>query len=125
MRTNDKLEPGTTVAIYSRMAAIPPGHNDSPSPHEKAVRDYCARCQLKIHDHYCDDGQGGHTTGNRPAFQRMMADAAAGKFTAVIVTDYARLSRNYEDAVRLSDELKRCGVVIVPIIEPFDTSTPM
>jgi len=125
MRTNDKLEPGTAVAIYSRMAAIPPGHNDSPSTQEKALRDYCARRQLKIHDHYCDDGRSGFTTQNRPALKRMMADAAAGIFTAVIVTDHARLSRNYQDSIRLEDQLRRCGVVIIPIIEPFGASTPL
>lgn len=122
MRTNDKLEPGMAVAIYTRVAAIPPGHGDSPSNQESALRDFCVRRQLRIHDHYCDDGRSGFATQNRPALQRMMADAAAEKFIAVIVTDFARLSRNYQDSIRLEDQLRQCGVVIIPIIEPFDKS---
>ena len=51
---------------------------------------------IEVFDSYNDDNYTG-TNFNRPAFQRMMADAYAGKINCIIVKDLSRLGRDYID----------------------------
>lgn len=51
---------------------------------------------ITLYDSYNDDNYTG-TNFNRPAFQRMMADAYAGRINCIIVKDLSRLGRDYID----------------------------
>ncbi|MBB6173116.1 DNA invertase Pin-like site-specific DNA recombinase [Nocardiopsis mwathae] len=78
--------------------------------------------------HYADLGISGwnpHVV--RPDFDRMMRDAAAGKFKAVVVLALSRLTRKgARDALEIHDRLKKCDVVLISVSEPFlDTSSPL
>lgn len=44
---------------------------------------------------YFDDGVSGTGFGNRTEFQRMLADAQAGKFECLLVKDFSRFGRDY------------------------------
>ena len=44
---------------------------------------------------YFDDGVSGTGFGNRREFQRMLADAQAGKFECLLVKDFSRFGRDY------------------------------
>ncbi|MBZ0271366.1 recombinase family protein [bacterium] len=125
MRENDKLETGTVVAIYSRVSTDMQVQSESLAIQEKVLREYCAFHHLKIHDHYSDAGLSGSNTENRPAFKRMMADAVAKKFDAVVVTKIDRISRNLRDLLRLLDTLEDHDVAFISISQRFDTSNPM
>lgn len=125
MLSSDKLETGTVVAIYSRVSTDMQVQSESLAIQEKVLREYCAFHKLKIHDHYSDAGLSGSNTQNRPAFKRMMADAAVKKFAAVIVTKLDRISRNLRDLLRLLDTLEEHGVAFISISQRFDTSNPM
>lgn len=53
--------------------------------------------EMVLTDYYIDDGYSG-TDFERPAFQRMMSDAASKKINCVIVKDLSRFGRNYVES---------------------------
>ena len=53
--------------------------------------------EIDLTEYYIDDGYSG-TDFERPAFQRMIADAASKKINCVIVKDLSRFGRNYVEA---------------------------
>lgn len=61
---------------------------------------------------------------NRPAFRRLLADAARRRFEAVIVQRFDRAARSVKQLVATLDHLRRCRVAFVSIKEDVDTSTP-
>lgn len=81
-----------------------------------------ARSWAEVPTLYSDGGYSGGTV-DRPAFQRLLADAAAGKLDVIMVHRLDRFSRSVADFARLLDELKRLGVGVVSVTEGFDTST--
>ena len=61
---------------------------------------------------------------SRPALDRLMQDARAGKFNAVMVTKIDRLGRSLIHFLQLTHEFERMGVDIVAIDQPIDTGGP-
>ena len=53
--------------------------------------------EINLTDFYIDDGYSG-TDFDRPAFQRMLADAASKEINCVILKDLSRFGRNYVEA---------------------------
>jgi site-specific DNA recombinase len=66
---------------------------------------------------YTDEGKTG-TNINRPGFSRLLADARAGTFDAVVVANVSRLGRGKAYAIA-EHELSRHGVVVVSATETF------
>lgn len=73
---------------------------------------------------YEDNGFSGATL-DRPAFQRLLADAKAGKFKVIVVYKIDRISRSLKDFVNLVEELDKYGIAIVSATQNFDTSTAL
>lgn len=73
---------------------------------------------------YTDKGYSGKNT-DRPAFQEMMADIAAGKIRRVIVYRLDRISRSVLDFASVIDVFQKHGVDFVSTMEKFDTGTPI
>lgn len=71
---------------------------------------------------YQDDGVSGYTM-DRPALQRLLADAGRKSFDLVLVYKQDRLSRNLKDMLNLLDQLARWGIGYKSATEPFDTTT--
>ena len=65
---------------------------------------------------YVDDGMSGASL-DRPALQRMLADAESGHggFPRVFVWSMNRLSRNPEDLVTICDRLTAAGALLVSV----------
>ncbi len=64
-------------------------------------------------------------TDARPAFQRMMRQAQAHQFDYIIVHKLDRFSRSLSDVVKNVAVLKKAGVGLVSVSEPWvDTTTP-
>ena len=76
-----------------------------------------------IEERYDDGGFSGATT-DRPAFQRLMADIAAGKVDVVAVYRLDRLSRSLVDFAGLMREFEEREVAFVSVSERFETATP-
>ncbi|MBX2986288.1 MAG: recombinase family protein [Bdellovibrionaceae bacterium] len=77
----------------------------------------------EIVEWYVDKDYSGKDT-NRPGFQKMMGDIAAGRINAVIVTELSRLSRSVKDFCDLYEFLKLHKITFFSLRENFDTSTP-
>ena len=118
-------EPVQRAALYTRVSTEMQVEAESLRTQEKQLRDYCGYHKVDIHELYTDAGLSGAHTENRPAFQRMMRDAAEGKFNVVIVAKIDRISRNLADLLELIHTLESIGVDFVSISQQFDTSVPM
>lgn len=72
-----------------------------------------------------DDG--GFTGGNleRPAFQRLMQDAEAGKIDVVVVYKVDRLSRSLLDFAKVMDRFNNAGAAFVSVTQNFSTADAM
>jgi len=79
------------------------------------------RSDMPVYDEYVDVLTG--TTVNRPAYQRLLHDARAGKFSHVIVERADRFGRNDTEAMRAIDELDAFGVAVrfanMPDVDPM------
>ncbi len=72
-----------------------------------------------------DDG--GFTGANieRPAFQRLLADAEAGRIDVVVVYKVDRLSRSLLDFARVMERFAKAGASFVSITQNFSTADAM
>lgn len=107
-------------AIYTRQSV---DRVDSISVESQA--EYCERelmgSNFKI---YTDKGYSGKNT-DRPAFQQMMQDVAAGKIERVIVYRLDRISRSVLDFASIIDVFQKHSVSFSSSMEKFDTASPI
>ncbi|MCB9451429.1 MAG: recombinase family protein [Anaerolineaceae bacterium] len=80
------------------------------------------RSDMPVYEEYVDVLTG--TTPHREAYQRLLEDARAGKFSHVIVERADRFGRNDTEALRAIDELHEFGVAVrfanQPDLDPMD-----
>ncbi len=80
------------------------------------------RSDIPVYGEYIDVLTG--TTPERDAYQRLLEDARAGKFSHVIVERADRFGRNDTEALRAIDELHEFGVAVrfanQPDLDPMD-----
>lgn len=86
------------------------------------IRQYATRKGWTLVATYSDVASGARE--DRADFQRLLADAARGKFTMVIVQRFDRAARSVKQLVATLEHLRRCRVAFVSIKEDVDTSTP-
>ena len=81
----------------------------------------CQNPELELYDTYVDDSVSG-TTFSRPAFDRMLTDMRAGKFSAVVAKDMSRIGRDYMEAGNLVEHVfPLYGIRLITITDGFDT----
>ena len=81
----------------------------------------CQNPELELYDTYVDDSVSG-TTFSRPAFDRMLTDMRAGKFSAVVAKDMSRIGRDYIEAGNLVEHVfPLYGIRLITITDGFDT----
>lgn len=98
------------AVIYARYS--------SDSQRDASIEDQLRECHswadahgYTVIEEYCDYAMTGRND-DRPAFQRMIADADNGHFTAVITYQTSRFARNRYDAAVYKHRLKRAGVSV-------------
>ena len=62
---------------------------------------------------YSDRGKSGTMAKHRPGFQKMIADAEAGKLDIILVKSISRFSRNVGECQRYVDILRACNVSVI------------
>ena len=62
---------------------------------------------------YSDKGKSGTMAKHRPGFQKMIADAEAGKLDIILVKSISRFSRNVGECQRYVDILRACNVSVI------------
>jgi site-specific DNA recombinase len=118
------------VACYCRVSVAERGETQFSSidAQREALTSYVASQQglgwRAVDERYEDEGHSGGTV-ERPALQRLLADARAGRIDAVAVYKFDRLSRRQIDFLRTVEELDELGVKFISITQSLDTSTSM
>lgn len=109
------------VALYARVSSDRQDVDLSISAQLKALREYALRNGYQVVREFVDEAETGRTT-TRPAFKEMIANARrSGKpFERILVWKYSRFARNRKDSIVYKAMLKKAGVMVVSINEPFD-----
>lgn len=117
--------PKPAAAVYTRVST-----EDQAQPDKFSLRQQRERCEAyakaqgwEVADVYEDAGVSG-AKADRPALNRMLADARDGKFQVVIFLKIDRFGRSQRDLHNLAFDLKKHGVAIASATEAIDTSTP-
>ena len=82
-----------TCAIYCRVSTDKQRERHTIASQISLLPDLVKKHGLTIYKEYVDDGISGESIDGRPAFCRLLDDASAGKFSAVAVIDFDRLTR--------------------------------
>ena len=109
------------AALYARVSTT--GHGQDVGLQLDELRQVAAQRGWTATD-YVDEGVSG-SKDRRPALDRMMADARAGKLDVVAVWRFDRFARNTGHLLAAMDEFRALGVSFVSLREQIDTSTPM
>ncbi|RYG58692.1 recombinase family protein, partial [bacterium] len=125
-RTRRDLAP-LRVAGYARVSTDLQRDKDTIATQKDLIEQYCASNGYQLTEIYADDGVSGTIPfDNRPGGSRLVADARAGKFDALLVYKSDRIGRDTlvcETAVReLYDHL---GIDFLGIAETIDLATPI
>ena len=116
-RGGAKVKDGTGV-IYARYSS----HAQKDASIEQQVAEcmqHAKEIGLTIVDTYADRAVSGKTD-RRPAFQKMMKDAEAGKFQYVVAWKSNRIGRNMLQAMVNESKLDEMGVRVLYAEEDFD-----
>lgn len=88
------------------------------------LTEYCERANLKIVDHYTDEGiSGAKPPLKRPALKRLLDDVEAGKIDMVLFTKLDRWFRSVQEYFKVQEILERHRVEWKAIHEDYDTTT--
>ena len=88
------------------------------------LAEYCEKNQMKIVDHYTDEGiSGAKPPLKRPALHRLLEDVQAGKIDMVLFTKLDRWFRSVKEYFKVQEILDQHGVAWKAIHENYDTTT--
>lgn len=89
-----------------------------------ALDEYCEKNQMKVVDHYTDEGvSGGKAAFRRPEMSRLLDDVKAGKIDIILFTRLDRWFRNVKEYFKVQEILDAHGVEWKAIWEDYDTTT--
>jgi DNA invertase Pin-like site-specific DNA recombinase len=89
-----------------------------------ALNEHCEKNQMKVVDHYTDDGvSGGKPAFKRPQMSRLLEDVKSGKVDVILFTRLDRWFRNVKEYFRVQEILDQHGVAWKAIWEDYDTTT--
>ncbi len=113
------------VALYARVSSDRQDTDLSISAQLKALREWASRNGHVVVKEYVDEAESGRSM-ERPGFQEMVATARQKRspFEAIAVWKLSRFARSRESSVVFKKLLRKHGVQVVSITEPFeDTPT--
>lgn len=113
------------VAAYCRVSTLKDEQEESFETQERYYRTFIQRNSDWIFAGvYGDPGCSAVTAERRPQFQKMMADASAGRIDLILCKSISRFSRNVVDCRRCTDRLKERNVYVRFEKENVTTSDP-
>ena len=109
------------AALYARVSSDKQDVDLSISAQLRALRDYAVRNGYQVIREFVDEAETGRTTA-RPAFREMISLARRPNkpFEQILVWKYSRFARSREDSILYKAMLKKAGIQVVSINEPFD-----
>jgi site-specific DNA recombinase len=114
-------------AAYIRESSEEQGEGFSPGAQRQKIYEWAQSAGIEMVAEYCDLHSAWRKSNARPEFQRLMADAAEGKFDVVIVFHTSRFARNQAEARRYKQLLReRLGIQVISTSQPLgdDPSEP-
>src|SRR3984893_1397228 len=115
------------AVAYIRESTEEQGQGFSPDAQRESIRRFAPENDLELIGEYCDFHSGWRKSEARPEFQRLMADAADGKFDVVLVFHTSRFARNQVEARRYKQMLReKLGIRVISVTQPMgeDHSDP-
>jgi site-specific DNA recombinase len=112
---------------YIRESTEEQGQGFSPDAQRERIREFAPENDLELIGEYCDFHSGWRKSAARPDFQRLMADAAEGRFDVVLVFHTSRFARNQVEARRYKQMLReKLGIRVISVTQPMgeDHSDP-
>lgn len=111
------------AAIYVRVSTTKESQKDSPEHQEGICREKARLLGLEVQDDWIyEDRDSGTSIIERPAIQKLLEDAQAGRFQVVIFASLSRFSRDLVDSMALKrmlvDSLK---IRLISIDENYDS----
>jgi len=109
------------VAVYARVSSDRQDVDLSISAQLRALRDFASRNGYQVVREFVDEAESGRTTA-RSAFKEMISTARRPNkpFEQILVWKYSRFARSRKDSILYKAMLKKAGVMVVSINEPFD-----
>jgi site-specific DNA recombinase len=109
------------VAIYARVSSEKQDVALSLSAQLRALREYAAKNGYQVVREFVDEAESGRSI-TRPAFKQMVAAARQrnSPFDAILVWKLSRFARSREDSIVFKALLRKHGVQVLSITEPFD-----
>ena len=109
------------IALYVRVSSDRQDVDLSISAQLRALREFAARNGHLVVREFVDEAETGRTTA-RPAFKEMISIARRSNkhFEQILVWKYSRFARSREDSILYKAMLRKAGVMVVSINEPFD-----
>ena len=122
-RRIDRKRESKRAAIYARVSDKRQAEEDKTSISEQIVEmeAHCERRGLSIVARYEEVGRG--WTKNRPEFQRMLADAALGRFDTIVCWKSDRLSRGMYPAAALMEVVEAHQIDLEAVMDAIDIKT--
>ena len=122
--TNTNHQAGTRrAAIYARVSDKSQDTEDKTSIAEQLsdMETYCEERGYSITARYQEVGRG--WSKSRPEFQRMLADAASGRFDTIVCWKSDRLSRGMYPAAALMEVVEAQRIGIEAVMDAIDMKT--
>jgi DNA invertase Pin-like site-specific DNA recombinase len=107
------------VGLYARVSTLV---GQSPEMQLVELREYAARRGWHVTEEYVDHGVSG-ASENRPALNRLMADAKQRRFDVVAVWKIDRFGRSLKHLVNALAELESLGIAFVSLKDSLDLTT--
>lgn len=110
-----------TVAIYTRVSTV----GQSCAAQEAELRQIAARADWQIVEVYSDHGiSGGKSRKDRPAFDRLLKDAARRRFDLIACWSVDRLGRSISGLIDFLQEVHALRISLYLHRQGLDTTTP-
>ena len=113
------MENKMRAAVYARVSTAA----QDPEPQLAVLRRYVEACDWRLAGEYFDQASG--ADDSRPQLSRLMGDAFARKFGAVVVWKFDRFGRSVSHLIRSLEEFQRLNINFVSVQEKLDTTSPM
>ena len=101
------------TALYLRLSEASDANELGIDRQRLACRALAARHGLDDLTEYVDDGRSAWTGAARPAFERLLADLAAGRLSAVLAFAPDRIARNIGDYAAFTDAARLAGARVI------------
>jgi len=113
---------GLKAVIYGRFSSDMQ-REESLEAQERDCRKFAYDHGIIIVGEYYDRAKSG-TSADREQFQKLIADSSNDGFDLVLIHKIDRFARNRKDSINARTALKRNGVTVVSVTQPYDSDKP-